>query len=85
MNKKGVVDRIVNGKAVILIEESMEELILDVNEYHIDEGDILTITFSNNEISNVEINIKEMKSMKKIIDSKLDKLRKRNSKYKKHK
>lgn len=82
LNKKGIVDRIVNGVAVVLIEESMEELHLDINEYNVKEGEILTITFKNNKISNVEVDIKKMKSIKKSIDLKLERLRERNSKYK---
>lgn len=82
LNKKGVVDRIVNDIAVILIEESMEELHLNINEYNVKEGEILTITFEDDKVSNVEVNIKEMESIKRVIDLKLEKLRKRDSKYK---
>lgn len=82
MKVKGVVDRIVDKLAVILIEENMNEITLNTDEYNVNEGDILTITLNDDVITNVDINIQEMESMKRIIDSKLNKLRKRKSKYK---
>lgn len=82
MKSKGVVDRIVDNKAVVLIEDTMSEVILNADKYNVSEGDILTITLNDNVITNVEVNLQEMESMKKIIDSKLSNLRKRGSKYK---
>lgn len=85
--KKAVVDRIVdNNKAVLLVGDNEVEHVIDINELPkgIKEGDWLQVQLKGGKIVKIELDEQETEDVKKRIEDKMAKLKKKSgSKFKK--
>jgi len=79
MTEKGVIDKISDGRAVILVSDKEEEYVISQNRLpmEVKEGDWLKIEFDGEEIGHIEFDGDQTRKMKDRIEKKMENLRKR--------